>query len=491
MDTTDIQGLLVSDHNDLKGAAFLMLEIKHSEKARAWLRELFPWVTHGKDLGGPLRHHLAFTYPGMQKLGADEFVEYGFAVEFEQGMTTDFRRPTLGDVRANSPENWIWGGPNNGGIDLVLMIYATNDEVLENTLSDLLQGLEPGGLHLVQHLTSTSNPGEKEHFGFKDGISQPLLRGFGQKGKKENTVADGEMVLGYKNSYKEYPESPQVRKGMDPEKFLERSATDKQMLDFGKNGTYMVFRQMRQNVFGFWDMVKRSSQEEMVGAGTKDAIYLASKMFGRWPNGTPMTTSPDREDPNEPGDSNDFLFFKQDPDGKGCPIGSHIRRCNPRDHMPDNYAKSALRIANRHRILRRGRTYGPPLHPSYEPELLANTPDDGVDRGLQFICFNANISLQCEFIQHTWCHNTKFFGLSNEPDPIIGMKDIRENDDPHEFTVPSSPIRRRYRNLRPMVSVIGGAYFFMPGLKALKYLINYQPENVYICPSSSDHSPVS
>ena len=491
MDKKDIQGLLVSDHNELSGGAFLLLEITHSKNVRQWLKGFIPQVTHGEDLAGTLRHQIAFTYSGLQKLGADEFIDYGLAVEFTQGMTADFRRPILGDVRENAPENWHWGGPNNPAVDLVVMVYADTDEMARRSIDQLKQSFVGGGLRLAHELDSLQNPGEREHFGFRDGISQPVISAFGQKGMKENTVPEGEFVLGYKNGYKEYPESPQVKKSNDPGKLLPKSPSHRGMLDFGKNGTYMVFRQMRQNVAGFWNMVMNSAQKEKKGSGIDDAIYLASKMVGRWPNGTPMTLSPNREDPNEPGDTNDFLFFKNDPDGKGCPYSSHIRRCNPRDHMPDNYAKSSLRIANRHRILRRGRIYGPPLHPSYDPKLLIQTQDDGVDRGLQFICFNANIARQFEFIQHTWCHNTKFFGLNNEPDPIIGMKDIRENDAPAEFTIPSSPVRRKFRNLRPMVSVIGGSYFFMPGLKALKFLLEYQPQNEYTCPNSSELSTVS
>lgn len=491
MDKKDIQGLLISDHNDLNGAEFLMLKICSSKSVRSWLKEIYPRITNSENLPTTPRIHLAFRYPGMVKLGTEEFVSHGFSVEFMQGMTVDFRRRTLGDLDANAPEKWNWGGPNNDSIDLVLMIYAATSDEAKQIADSYISELDQNGLRLIQQLDSRTNPKEREHFGFKDGISQPLLPGFGQKGAKENKVADGEIVLGYKNSYKEFPESPLVPKENDPSGILPKSGVDKKMLDFGKNGTYMVFRQMKQNVTGFWSMIKESAQSEHPGSEMKDFIYLASKMFGRWPNGTPMTLSPDRENPNEPGDTNDFLYFKNDSQGKGCPFGSHIRRCNPRDSMPDNYAKSSLRISNRHRILRRGRIYGAPLHHSYDPNFLANTPDDGQDRGLQFICFNANISRQFEFIQHTWCHNTKFFGLYNEPDPIIGIKDPEDETVTHEFTIQGSPVRRKFRNLRPMVSVIGGSYFFMPGLKALKFLINYQPEKEYLCPNSSELSHVS
>ncbi len=491
MDKKDIQGLLVSDHSDLHGAVFLMVEITSSKAARNWLKKHYSLVNDGNSLSESRRIHLAFRYSGLQKLGVDEFVDHGFSAEFTQGMTVDFRRSTLGDIDDNAPEKWSWGGPCNDPIDFTIMVYAPSPEEADQISDDLLTKSEDSGIRLVHRLDSRTNPKEREHFGFKDGISQPLIPGLGQKGPKENKVADGEMILGYKNSYKEYPESPLVPKSKDPQGLLPRSGENKAMHDFGKNGTYMVFRQMRQNVAGFWNMIRESAQEEHPGSGINDFIYVASKMFGRWPNGTPVTLHPNKENPDEPGDTNDFLYFKHDSDGKGCPFGSHIRRCNPRDSMPDNYPKSSLRISNRHRILRRGRIYGPPLHESYEPQHLANTPDDGKDRGLQFICFNANISRQFEFIQHTWCHNSKFFGLYNEPDPIIGIKDKRDPNPAREFTIQASPVRRKFRNLQPMVSVTGGSYFFMPGLKALKFLIEYQPENEYICPNSSELSHVS
>lgn len=491
MDKKDIQGILVSDHIVMKGGVFLMVEIISSKAARKWLQKFFPSITDGQSLSHSPQIHIAFRYSGLQKLGVEEFVDHGFAAEFTQGMTADFRRSTLGDIDANAPEKWVWGGPQNAPFDLSIMVYASTEKEAEEVAENIRIDFETSGLRMIQLLDSSCNPKEREHFGFRDGISQPLLPGFGQKGPKENKVADGEIILGYKNSYKEYPESPLVPKSKDPKGLLPRSGENRSMRDFGKNGTYMVFRQMRQNVAGFWEMIRRSAQEEHPGAEMDDFIFVASKMFGRWPNGTPITLHPDKENPDEPGDTNDFLYFKNDSDGKGCPFGSHIRRCNPRDSMPDNYPKSSLRISNRHRILRRGRTYGPPLHPSYEPQFLANTPDDGKDRGLQFICFNANISRQFEFIQHTWCHNTKFFGLYNEPDPIIGVKDIRDKNPGREFTIQASPVRRKFRNLEQMVSVIGGAYFFMPGLTALKFLIDYQPQAEYQCPNSSELSPVS
>ena len=128
MDKKDIQALLVSDHNDLNGGAFMMLEITDSLLARKWIKSIFSRINGGDNLDSPTRLQIAFRYSGMQKLGADEFVDHGFAAEFTQGMTVDFRRRTLGDLDENAPENWIWGGPNNEPIDLILMVYTVTEE---------------------------------------------------------------------------------------------------------------------------------------------------------------------------------------------------------------------------------------------------------------------------------------------------------------------------------------------------------------------------
>jgi len=98
--------------------------------------------------------------------------------------------------------------------------------------------------------------------------------------------------------------------------------------------------------------------------------------------------------------------------------------------------------------------------------------DDGVERGLYFMALNANLRRQFEFIQQTWLNNCKFAGLSAERDPLVGKQafDFDDVEVPRIFTVQARPVRMRYEGLPKFVSVRGGEYFFLPGLRALNYL---------------------
>jgi deferrochelatase/peroxidase EfeB len=185
--------------------------------------------------------------------------------------------------------------------------------------------------------------------------------------------------------------------------------------------------------------------------------------------------SPNSDDPTL-SDADDFGYRDTDANGFKCPIGSHVRRSNPRDTLgPD--AATALATANRHRILRRGRSYG---HRPADPRV-----DDGIDRGLLFLCLNSDIERQFEFVQQTWVNNPVFGGLNGEVDPLIGNISKTEtpsvnpspgNSDSGDaqrdaiFTVQADPLRTRVHNLERFVTVKGGAYFFLPSIRALRYL---------------------
>jgi len=166
--------------------------------------------------------------------------------------------------------------------------------------------------------------------------------------------------------------------------------------------------------------------------------------------------SPDGDNP-ELARADDFAYRETDERGFKCPIGSHIRRSNPRDSLGPTAAK-AKATANRHRILRRGRSYG-----DRPKDRLV---DDGIDRGLHFLCLNSDIERQFEFVQQTWCNNPVFGGLNGEVDPLVG--NLTRGDE--IFTVPADPLRTRVHNLERFVTVKGGAYFFLPSISALRYL---------------------
>src|SRR6185437_6368453 len=146
--------------------------------------------------------------------------------------------------------------------------------------------------------------------------------------------------------------------------------------------------------------------------------------------------------------NNNFNYAKMDPVGYAVPLGAHIRRMNPRD--------TAVNM-NRRRMIRRGAAYGPPL-----PEGAA---EDGVERGIAAFVLCASIVRQFEFAQNVWINDPNFHELGNEHDPIIGHQ-----DGSYDMTIPKRPVRKKITGLPAFTTVKGGAYFFLPGLRALRYL---------------------
>jgi len=192
----------------------------------------------------------------------------------------------------------------------------------------------------------------------------------------------------------------------------------------------------------------------------EERVRLAARIVGRWPDGEPLVLAPDGPtDAQRPSD--EFRYHDLDPDGLRCPLGAHIRRAHPRDMLdPDPGSERSIAIDKRHRLLRRGRGYGVPI--SAASALDGGGGDDG-ERGLHFICMCANIARQFEFVQHTWLNSPKFHGLYDDADPLVGPAG-------RSLTLQATPVSRRVKDLPSFVGVRGGAYFFLPGVRALRYL---------------------
>jgi deferrochelatase/peroxidase EfeB len=286
----------------------------------------------------------------------------------------------------------------------------------------------------------------------------------------------GELLLGYPNEYNKYTDRPLLKPENDPGNYLPWAEDHPDKKDLGRNGTYLVLRQLEQDVHGFWQYVN--------GAANGDAVerrHLGAAMVGRSIEGVPIV-KPDarRED-------NDFTYAS-DSRGLRCPLGAHIRRANPRTAdfvghpgliarmlrrlaLPTPKMQSDLISSTRfHRLLRRGREYGKTLPPE---EAVHREPPDGRP-GLQFACLCANISRQFEFVQNAWLMSTKFNGLTEESDPLLGNRarvgDCLRTD---KFSMPrEGQLARRVTGMPQFVSVLGGAYFFLPSLRALRYIVN-------------------
>ena len=488
VDYADVQGLVRFGYGTMPEASYALLRIKNVTAARAWLAEAPITSAVTTPSPPPTALQVAFTAPGLETLGVPEVVRAGFSGEFRLGMTEASRARRLGDVDRNAPSEWAWGATSVP--HLLVMFFAEWD------------GLDP----FVQRITAderwraafetppywlaTGNLGGLEPFGFADGISQPRLDWNGERSPSSaaadygNLVALGEFLLGYANEYGKYTDRPLVEADASTAALLEaEDALGKK--DVARNGTYLVMRQLKQDVRGFWRFVHAQS-----GGAWPETDRLAAAMVGRTRAGEPLVAIEDRPIPGigpKPDDVTRNRFtFDGDPAGVSCPLGAHIRRANPRNadypgHETglgrfvaalglgrNEFGRDVTSSVRFHRILRRGREYGPELKPS---DALAPPSQHEPERGLHFIGLNANISRQFEFLQNAWMMNTKFSALTGESDPLLGNRSAIEGCPAVAgFTRPARDgVRQRVSNLPQFVTVRGGAYFFLPSLRALSY----------------------
>jgi Dyp-type peroxidase family len=484
LDLDDIQGLIARGYGRLPYARFTLVTAQDPAAAHALLSWLLPRVTPAGRFDGDSALHVAYTPAGLRRLGLPDSALGGFSAQFREGMTDPNRSRFLGDAGESDPRCWAWGGPQEPSVDGLILLYARSSEILGARQAELAGQLDAAGIAQVTVL-DTLELGNNEPFGFHDGISQPVIQGLPRtKGAARagtpggRVVPSGEFVLGYPNAYGQLTDRPLLPADDDPHRLLPRDPAGSGAADLGRNGCYLVMRQLEQDVEGFWryagQATRRPDGSEDPGARTA----LAAKMVGRWPSGAPLVETPDRDDPRL-GDDNDFGYYRTDPLGIACPLGAHIRRMNPRDSLdPQPGTGASLAVNDGHRLLRRGRSYGagPGAQAAAGPaaagdndhaERLARADGaPGGGTGLHFICLVASLIRQFEFVQHTWLNNPAFHGLYDDTDPLIGSRHPRGAT----FTVPGRPVRRRYRDLPQFVRTRGGAYFFLPGISALRYL---------------------
>jgi Dyp-type peroxidase family len=425
-------------------------------KPREWLRRVLTSVTSGDD--DPEESscfNVAFSARGLSALGLDDEDLATFQREFVQGMSHPERARVLGDQGSDAPDHWRWGNAA-APVDAVAMLYARHEAELEERSQALAASLERFGITARVHDVSLPDDG-REHFGFHTGSRQPFVKGSGRsRRRREPKLPTGELVLGYPNGYGEVSAVPTAKRRQGSREHPYFVSGSAERVTFGLNGTYLVLRQLQQDVAGFWDFCWGAAEAERAADVAEGAKLLAARLVGRWPNGVPLVDAPDSERPSDVGPS-ELRFREQDPDGLRCPFGAHVRRANPRDTFGPS-GKEALREANLHRLVRRGRVYGPRLGGAMPRR------DDGVERGLFFLALNADLRRQFEFVQQTWLNGA---ALPRERDPLVGSA---PTDEGRRFTVPARPVRTRYEGLPKVVHVRGGEYFFLPGLRALNYL---------------------
>jgi len=467
----DIQGLLIRGYSNLKEACFIMLQFGDVSETKKYLQSLQTKLTNAEKSSRDVAINVAFNNEGIRKLDLPKELWDSFSRQFKEGMTEPNRSFILGDYEQNDPQYWKWGTSAHEPIHCMLMIYARDKNILSSAFATEKSLYQSHGIKEVITLETSRPPNDKEHFGFHDGISQPVIDGLSDKnpGYSENVLPAGEFILGYNNIYGQLPDSPCVLSVGDPLNLLPAKENSAGVKDFGKNGSYLVVRQMSQDVHGFWNFLKTHSKE--AGASVEDkAICLGAKMVGRWPSGAPLVLSPDKDDPSL-SNANQFRYWDEDHHGLKCPVGAHVRRTNPRNELlTEQNSKDSLQMIQKHRLLRRGRAYGEPLANSMEAKDLMDAADDGQERGLHFMCFAGDLVRQFEFVQNAWVKFHKFGGLYDDADPIVGTKMKKEGVTTDTFTVPAEPIRRKYKDVPQFTTVKGGAYFFFPGIRAFKYL---------------------
>lgn len=454
-DRRDMQALVASGFGSLTSSEYVLLHIVSGARARTWLRQVLPFVRMVNEIGDhpddqlrlapPRRRHeawaIAFSYRGLQALGIVEDPEAPFPSEFRSGQADQQRRKLL---REDPSVRWQWGDvPVDGGLYAVSMLVARlydNDRTGESSLLHAAS-LAKGGLRVVRRVHGSADSFDRdqathkrylrEPFGFRDGIGQPKVEGLhrardgGQAGGRgADLVPLGEFVLGHHNAYGEIAHCPEVKKApgvADPGH------------PFGRNGTYLAVQQILQDVDSFRAFENRTH------------VSVVEKMMGRRKEGQPLQAIPG------PAVGDDFRFRVHDPHGLQCPIGSHIRRANPRDSIldPGDPAPQAEKL---HRLLRRGRPYREP----------AEGGGGKAEVGMFFIAIGADISRQFEFVKRVWLGNPRFGNLDGETDPLLSRASGRR------FTIPGQPIGTRVDGLPDLTMTQGGGYFFMPGRTTLE-----------------------
>ena len=493
VDYSDVQGLVRFGYARMTDACYFLVNVRQAAAVRQWLSTA-P-ITTALALNPPPKTALqiAFTRQGLEALRVPQSVVAGFSTEFIGGMASDENRSRrLGDVAANSPAKWRWGNADTVP-HAVVMLFA--EAGLLDSWKESIKGQSWSDAFEEIECLPTSDMGGREPFGFVDGISQPEIDWNqtrkvsinGYERKYSNLVSLGEFLLGYRNEYGRYTDrpllDPQDPSGSDLP-FAEDHPGKK---DLGRNGTYLVMRQLAQDVRGFWQFLDRATNSKL-----EERYKLGSLMVGRsFADGAPLVPL-SREaisgitDQHSGIQMNQFTY-NSDVDGTRCPYGAHIRRANPRN--PDipgdppglistlirtlgfgnqNIREDLIASTRFHRILRRGREYGRKLTP--EEALQPAPPAD--ETGLHFFAINSNIQRQFEFIQTAWLMSTKFDGMKEESDPLLGNRTpVTGCPVTNTFSVPQSGgIRKRTTDLPQFISVQGGAYFFLPGMSTLRYL---------------------
>ena len=510
LDLFDIQGDVVRPYGrfGFPVARYVFFNIREGAEARAFVAEIAAQVTTAAtwDQGpNPIPRpqattNIAFTYQGLKELELPRAALIGFPEEFVMGMKQ--RKDILGDDGPSSPEHWdpIWRAnrekDRTKDVHIFLSINGQSPELVEQRYQALIalvdkyskgialltghrgdDGAEDLPYQDVHAVVENGQITSKEHFGYTDGIGDPYFEGLADapervlgRGKQmaDGTwapLATGEFILGHIDEAREYPPAPKPNL-------------------LSRNGTYMVYRKLHENVASFDQLLERESKNY---PGGKE--LLAAKFVGRWrDNGAPLVSAPDAASKQEwdarfkanAGNEaemdrmlSDFTY-DGDMSGAKCPFSAHIRRINPRASLEfkqgDNPGAMVCNpgafdtpgaLANRRRILRRGLPYG---------EAKDRSTDRG-NHGIVIMMLNADINRQFEFVQQQWINYGNDFKAANDKEILLGN---HSKEYPSKAVIQVDPdsdqVPYFVRNIPRLVETRGGDYFFVPSLTALRMI---------------------
>lgn len=454
----DIQGNILQGYGFLF-ATYLFLMVPDKDSGRRFLGEIVDEVTHADQWEHPpaTTTNVALTFAGLRALGVDRSVLRGLPDAFGEPIRDRAPR-VLDDTGPSAPGEWDEGlGTESSHILVMVNGSKGNEQPFRDAVTSVIERAQGRNLHVAHRQDAVALDNRREHFGWADGFGQPSIEGgIGrsrpgqgvpqQDGSTWRDLKAGEFVLGYPDEDGQTVSGPAA--------------------PLLQNGTYMVYRKLYQNVALF----RRELYEEAARYGETlppeapldgDQLYelMASKVVGRWRDGMAIELCKRRTEANsrdlgnkaQENPDNDFRYWEDDGDGLRCPRGAHIRRTNPRDAL----GRWGGTMSKRHRIIRRGMPYG---------AYIEGLDDDGQDRGLIFICFNADIARQFEVIQTQWCNDGNAFQLGNDKDYLLG-----DNQGTGKVTIQGDP--PHFAKAQECVVLTRGCeYLLMPGINVLRDL---------------------
>ncbi len=400
------------------------------------------WPDHQLTVG--------LTWKGLVWLGISEVDQKAFELAFPafvRGPDHAGSAARLGDIGSSAPQHWRLGGPR-APVHIVVSLYARLPERLASARLALRRAIDKHSLVPVwdeqaQAMRDAAG-NSREHFGYVDGISDPLLHLPGTPAPEapaQPLAPVGEVLLGpaYTNTYR----GTGSLFGLSPA--------------LGMNATFAALRLMRQDVDCFNGFLAASA-----AATGHTTEWIAAKMMGRWRNGVPLSHNPVNDTPDGTLGSNAFDHARRADDtttfdddaGLRCPIGAHVRRMNPRSGVAAGQPYSR-------RMLRRGMPY---------------TTGAG-ERGLVGLFLCSDLDRQFEFVLRQWGQgDAATSGIRGQQDPIIGaqttldvVEDQRRPMD-GSFTIPRENQHDLRLKVPRLVHTVGSAYLFMPGIGGLRHL---------------------